>query len=937
MIRICRSNSGFERREAARDFVRSFSPGTELLLIGATREAVDDLVQQIVLETGATFGLQRFSFMQLASFLAASELASAGRAPATALGTQAVAARAAFLAQQQAQIQRFTRVSHFPGFAPTLAATLNDLRLAGIETAALAEQTGGDHDLPVLLRLFGEELEKASIADRSTMLRLAARGLGKPHVGTLRSMPVLLLDLPIESKLERDLLRAVCEPAPAVLATVPAADRQTLEALEQIAPGEVVEPVAAAAGAVVKAPVSESTSLTRLRTFLFSDQAPEAGETDERVRFFSAPGEGRECVEIARLILNEARRGIAFDHMAVFLRAPDAYSALLDTAFRRAGVPSYFARGTKRPDPSGRAFLALLACRSERLSAKRFAEYLSFGQVPLPEDGGAPPRNRQVWSGPDDETLGAAGSPASLRAKGVEAGERSTPQQLMLWETDDDGSAGQQRKHDSSTTAEDDKPGQLQKHVSAKTATDAAEHTTTDSDEHPTLAGTLRAPWKWEELLVEAAVIGGKERWGRRLAGLEQELRLKCEAIAGEEPESPRLVALQRDITNLGHLARFAVPIIDALDAAPQSATWAEWVRVLSELAPMVLRRPERVLSVLAELQPMASVGPVSIDEVREVLSDRLSMLEQEPPEQRWGRLFVATPDQARGRTFKVVFVPGLAERVFPQRPREDPLLLDALRRQLSSELRTQEDRGHNERMLLRLALGAAEERVVLSYPRLAAVEARPRVPSFYALDVARAVRGSIPDYEQLEREAAERVQARLAWPAPPDPHDAIDAVEHDLAVLGRFLHVATASAGKGRARYLLELNAHLARSLRTRWLRWRDKWYPEDGLVRTTEITRALFDAQRLKARPYSVTALQKFAACPYQFLLSAIHRLEPRREAVALVQMDPLTRGRMFHHVQAETLRSLQRAGALPVTSAALEKAEFVLDATIERIEAA
>jgi hypothetical protein len=357
----------------------------------------------------------------------------------------------------------------------------------------------------------------------------------------------------------------------------------------------------------------------------------------------------------------------------------------------------------------------------------------------------------------------------------------------------------------------------------------------------------------------------------------------------------------------------------------------------LSALAPRVLRRPERVLSVLAEMQPMSEVGPVSVDEVREVLTDRLSTLEVDPPEHRYGRVFVATPEQARGRSFKVVFVPGLAERVFPQRPREDPLLLDSRRQRISTALRTQAERSQEERMLLRLAISAAEERVVLSYPRLDAVEARPRVPSFYALDMARAIGGSIPDYEELEREAAELGQARLAWPAPPDAARAVDAVEHDLAILGSFLHSGDPNASRGGARYLLALSPHLARSLRSRWLRWRPEWRPEDGLVRTTEATRTLMTSQRLRARPYSVTALQRFAACPYRFLLSAIHRLEPRRDAIALVQLDPLTRGRMFHHIQADTLRTLQRAGGLPLRVEAFDEARFVLDATIDRLAAA
>src|SRR5207248_9464252 len=55
---------------------------------------------------------------------------------------------------------------------------------------------------------------------------------------------------------------------------------------------------------------------------------------------------------------------------------------LLEHACARGDVPVYFDRGTSRPDPAGRAFVALLSCAVEGLSAKRFDEYLSLGQVP---------------------------------------------------------------------------------------------------------------------------------------------------------------------------------------------------------------------------------------------------------------------------------------------------------------------------------------------------------------------------------------------------------------------------------------------------------------------------------------------------------------------------------------------------------------------------
>jgi hypothetical protein len=142
------------------------------------------------------------------------------------------------------------------------------------------------------------------------------------------------------------------------------------------------------------------------RLFDTARATPEAIE--ERVIVVSAPGESRECVEIARRIHREAERGVRFDRIAVLLRSPAHYRAHLVEAFRRAQIPAHFAGGVARPDPSGRAFLALLACAAEQLSARRFAEYLSLGQVPEREGHGAPPDatpSEARWVRADEELL----------------------------------------------------------------------------------------------------------------------------------------------------------------------------------------------------------------------------------------------------------------------------------------------------------------------------------------------------------------------------------------------------------------------------------------------------------------------------------------------------------------------------------------------------
>jgi CRISPR/Cas system-associated exonuclease Cas4 (RecB family) len=461
-----------------------------------------------------------------------------------------------------------------------------------------------------------------------------------------------------------------------------------------------------------------------------------------------------------------------------------------------------------------------------------------------------------------------------------------------------------------------------------------------DSDDEAVVAGTLRSPWKWEELIVESAVVGGrtreegKSRWRRRLNGLAADFKYRIDELKRDEPESARIARFERDLRNLAHLRQFALPIVDALAEWPDEATWREWIERFGALATRGLRRPARVLQTLADLRPMADVGPVRLEEARDVLHDRLVTLDWEPPARRYGRLFVGTPHQARGRSFRVAFVPGLAERVVPQRPREDPLLLDEARRAIDASLVGQDERGSAERLLLKIGIGAASERLYLSYPRLDVSETRARVPSFYALDVVRAITGRVPDHRVLASEAAEEGGASLSWPAPGNPDRAIDDLEHDLATLKPLLDARDPADVKGHAHYLLGLNESLRRSVISRWARGRTVWSSSDGLIKVAAGTQAALGAQRLRQRPYSLSALQRFAACPYQFLLATIYRLEPWDEPEPLVRMDPLTRGSLFHKAQAEFYRALERDGALPVTRATLASAATTLDAVLDRV---
>src|SRR6266478_4134574 len=134
MLKTFQSSSAAERLGAASAFVERFPPATEVLIVGASRDAADDLARRVTVARRATFGLHRASLTQLAVRFAAEEMARLGVAPATALGAEAVAARVSFEALD-----------------------------------------GPGRDVAELARRFQGQLDGAKVADRAVLLAIATR------------------------------------------------------------------------------------------------------------------------------------------------------------------------------------------------------------------------------------------------------------------------------------------------------------------------------------------------------------------------------------------------------------------------------------------------------------------------------------------------------------------------------------------------------------------------------------------------------------------------------------------------------------------------------------------------------------------------------------------------------------------------------------------
>lgn len=842
--RFVESPRAAARIAAARRFLEGLGSKDPFLVVAPSRHAADRLVHEAAEAKGAGGGLlgaYRFGLFVLAQRLARPELAARGLMPLTPAARLAAVVRVIHRARRRSRLGRFREAAEGPGLAARLASTFDELRLADIaaERVAAVEESLGN-----LYADYLESLTEVALADRAeafaAAIRRIERGAGAP-VG----LPLLLLDVPLWGGAARRFAEALTAAAPEVFLTVPEGDAATEKAA--LALGAV--PLPAAERDLGDAPPGDAVASAQRH--LFATRRPDPVRERRGLSVVAAPGTAAEAIEHARVFLAEAAEGVRFDRMAVLLPEPAGQAAAFQEAFERAGVPAFFEAGARRPHPAGRAFLVLLDCAREGLSATRFAEYLSLGETPAaPTEGSG---------------------------------------------TDFDGANPQ-------GNAPAENPGFV-------------------------------APRRWERLILDSEVIGGLDRWQRRLTRFADRLRQDEEAEA-DDARREHLRGRQED---LRRLTETALPILRRLAAFPAPhARYSEWVRHLEGLARAALLHPRGVIDCLAETDPMRDVSEVTLDEVRESLARRLAEVVTRSRGSRYGRVWVGPIEAARGLAFDVVAVPGLSERAFPRVLREDPMLLDRERTALSPDLPVRPDRAERERLRLRIGVGAATRRLTLSYSSLNLVEGRPQVPSYYLAEAFRAGLGKIPTLGEIRSLAGRQSEVVRGIRAPRDPSSAIDRREFDLAQVASALGRPEARAGEaGAAAYLLS-DPGLARALRQEYMRQQWKWQSPDGFLNPSQAALEALERHRPGNRSFSATGLEAYATCPYQFFLKNVARLRPVERPEALIHLDPLTRGSLLHEVFFHLGRELRERGLTPLRPERIDEAFELLTEIFWRVEA-
>lgn len=317
--------------------------------------------------------------------IAARESLAAGVLPVPEEVDLAIVLKAAAVAVADASTPEYLkRAAPMPGFAAAALRTLLDIAAAEVAPAALkafAPKAPDADKVLVLARIASGHqatLASSQLIDRETLYRRAAALLPTADAAGV----VFIGEAPESRGLEALLTRlAATHPCAWLIVTERAG----------IAPRRDAARRAFAARAdllfeSVEGQWQAGTSLSRVQRSLFAESAQgQVAPLDSSVHFLSAPGESLEAVEIARLVLEEAARGIRFQDMAVLMREPGAYTTHLASAFDRAGISAYFLEGVPGIDPAARALGLLLDLLEADLDRAQVAEFLTTARIPYRE------------------------------------------------------------------------------------------------------------------------------------------------------------------------------------------------------------------------------------------------------------------------------------------------------------------------------------------------------------------------------------------------------------------------------------------------------------------------------------------------------------------------------------------------------------------------
>lgn len=373
MRRLFVSDSSRARLGALNAWLDGLDARRSIVLVGPNRSAMGEFIRARATVAGPSIGLDRSTPLEAAYQMARPALL-ASRRPGVPLTEPALEAYCAGVAHDlcaEGQLEYFEPIATSAGFPRCLRRTLHDLAFHRVDAEMGSDAPASCRDLARLEARYREGLVRNGWLDPAAIVHAALEALGTPALDA-RPLPALaLVHVDLSEPLWRAFYEAWWTRTDEALALAPPGDRRVF--LDLLRPDD--ETIGASASAAASAGSATTGGAPGAVENLLMPAAAACTVTRH-------PTPVEECEAIAAQIVGLAESGLSFECVAVGLLNPTVYTPLLEEALREADVPFFLERSIAQPWPEGRAFVALLRCALEGLSAERFAEYLSFGVHP---------------------------------------------------------------------------------------------------------------------------------------------------------------------------------------------------------------------------------------------------------------------------------------------------------------------------------------------------------------------------------------------------------------------------------------------------------------------------------------------------------------------------------------------------------------------------
>jgi hypothetical protein len=427
-------------------------------------------------------------------------------------------------------------------------------------------------------------------------------------------------------------------------------------------------------------------------------------------------------------------------------------------------------------------------------------------------------------------------------------------------------------------------------------------------------------PALWDLLSREAGVVSGLDSWERKLSDL---LKLRRPSPERGDPrgEGPALREGDRERA-LRTLIGFIKKMAAWMRSFPSEASPSEFVgRTIVLYEALIASSPERE-TVVRKMRDLAL-----LDSCAGVLERsfflRLAGRYLEEARSSVGSFQGKGPTvsglmAARGLPFKVVVLPGLVEGWFPKPAGRDPILLDRERAALNGafkasgvegELGLKAGRHSEERLLFRLSVGAASERVLFTFPRLDPFTGAERMPSTFLLETVESITGTHCEPGSLDGlPFFSRVPLAKLFP---DDGVFLDQTEFDLSIA----EAAMGEDGSGALSHLKRGGTFFEKAMEAEAHRWGSRRFTRyDGVMDSREAIAALKGRYVGPSGVAAPTSLEDYASCPFAYLMRRILGIKALEDPEELLSMSPADRGGLAHEILERAYREIFSGGERP-----------------------